>query len=172
MNIETARALYPEAKQLADLVSEEWTVSYDVSKGRSEVYVRNDQSGEITPIAILLEDCSYDDRRLMEKSPRLLRALVILLERSFAEIRRLQPKQDKPKDYAAECAMKCQVDGLFKQYLMAAHQLMDAGDAERIKTRVRSILAITSMAELNTNPDATARWKQLRGDFDTWRRTR
>lgn len=55
---------------------------------------------------------------------------------------------------------------------MEAHQLQDAGDAERIKTRVRSVLAISSMKELNEDPAAAARWQNLRGDFDAWRRTR
>lgn len=172
MNIDAARALYPEAKQLADLVSEEWTVSFDRSKGVAEICVRDMATGEITPIAHLLPDCGYDDRVLMGKAPVLVRALVTICERAFEEIRRLRPKENKPKDFAAECAMKCQNDGLFKTYLMQAHQLQDAGDAERIKTRVRSILAIQSMKELNDDPAASARWQNLRGDFDAWRRTR
>jgi hypothetical protein len=53
---------------------------------------------------------------------------------------------------------------------MEAHQLQDAGDAERVKTRVRSILNVTSMADLNKDPAAAARWQSLRGDFDAWRR--
>lgn len=172
MNIETARALYPEAKQLADLASEEWTESYDTKKSVAQICVQDSLTGEIIPIADLLPSCSFDDRLLMTKAPILIRALVALCERAFAEIRRLQPMQERKKDYAAECAMKCQNDGLFKKYLMEAHQLADAGDAERVKTRVRSILIINSMRELNEVPAAAARWQHLRGDFDAWRRGR
>jgi hypothetical protein len=170
LNVETARRLYPEAKQLAGLASEEWLESYNLEKQRAEICMRDDQTGEIIPIAELMPSCPYDDRVLMMKSPTLVRALLVLLNQSFAEIRRLQPKADKKKDYAAECAMKCQNDGLFKRYLMEAHQLQDAGDAERVKTRVRSILNVTSMGDLNKDPAAAARWQSLRGDFDAWRR--
>lgn len=172
MNIDTARKLYPEAKQLAGLASEEWTVSFDQKDGRPEICARDMSTGEIIPIAHLTPDCSYDDRLLMSKAPTLVRALVALCERSFEEIRRLKPKENKPKDFAAECAMKCQNDRLFSVYLMEAHQLQDAADAERIKTRVRSVLGISSMKELNEDPAAAARWHNLRGDFDAWRRTR
>lgn len=172
LNIETARALYPEAKQLADLASEEWTESYDTTKSVAQICMQDSSTGEIVPIANLLPSCSFDDRLLMTKAPLLLRALLALCDRAFAEIRRLQPDPQKKKDYAAECAMKCHNDGLFKRYLMEAHQLQDAGDAERVKTRVRSILIIRSMRELNEDPAAAARWQHLRGDFDAWRRGR
>lgn len=172
MNLETARKLYPEAKQLAGLVSEEWTESYDTKNSVAQICVRDNATGEVDPIAHVLPSCSFDDRMLMTKAPVLVRALVAICERSFEEIRRLKPKETKAKDFAAECAMKCQTDFLFARYLMEAHQLQDAGDAERIKTRVRSILAISSMKELNEDPTAAARWQKLRGDFDAWRRTR
>jgi hypothetical protein len=68
--------------------------------------------------------------------------------------------------------MKCKSDQAFRQYLIERHDLRDATDAERIKTRVRSILDIQSMAELNTDEAAAGRWKSLRVDFEQWRRGR
>lgn len=172
MDEATARALYPEAKELAGLVSEGWTISFDRKADHPELCMQDLATGEITPIAHLLPDLTYDDRRFLEKAPILLRASLFLLQQAFDEVRRLKQKERKPKDFAAECAIKCHSDGLFKRYLMEAHQLHDASDAERVKTRVRSVLAISSMAELNTDEAAAARWQKLRGDFDTWRRGR
>lgn len=167
MNLDQARALYPEARELAGLVSEEWAESYNMADRRAEVCIRDSLTGEIVPIAQLLPECSFDDRRLMFSAPRLLRALLLLLETAFAEIRKLKPKEDR-KDFAAEVSMKCKDDRAFARYLQDLHGLEDASNSERIKTRVRSILAIQSLAELNTDPEAAARWGRLRSDFKAW----
>jgi len=167
MNLAEAKALYPEAKELVGLVSEEWAESYNIAERRAEVCLRDGLTGEIVPIAQLLPECSFDDRRLMFAAPRLLRALVLLLETAFAEIRRLKPKEEA-KDFAAEVSMKCRNDHAFITYLRERHELQDASDSERIKTRVRSILAVKSLGELNTDPQAAERWKALRSDFKTW----
>jgi hypothetical protein len=55
------------------------------------------------------------------------------------------------------------------QYLIEKHDLTDAGDSLRVESRVRSILAVSSRRELNTDPNAAARWKSLRADYDAWR---
>ncbi|MBB3979091.1 hypothetical protein GGQ64_004327 [Rhizobium azooxidifex] len=88
--------------------------------------------------------------------------------KALAEIDRLSPK---PKDFSAECAMKCAKDHAFRRFLEERHNL-DTSDLERIKTRVRSILAIQSMTELNTDENARKRWLSLRAEFDQWRRAR
>ena len=67
--------------------------------------------------------------------------------------------------------MKCASDQAFRRFLEERHNL-DTSDLERIKTRVRSILAIQSMKELNTDENARKRWLSLRVEFDTWRRAR
>lgn len=170
MNLTQAKALYPEARELAGLVSDEWTESYNVNKGRAEVCIRDGFTGEVVPIAQVFADCSYDDRRLMFAAPQMLRALVLLLETAFDEIRKLKPK-DQAKDFAAEVSMKCQSDRAFARYLQDCHDLQDASNSERIKTRVRSILAVQSLAELNADPEAAERWKALRSNFKTWLRT-
>ncbi len=172
MNLDAARALYPEAKELTGLISEEWLESYNLDESRAEICLRDTMTGEIYPIAQVLPTCTFDDRRLMLKAPALLRAVVTVCEAAFVEIRRLKPKQKgpDPKDYAAEVSMKCQQDQAFRRYLMECHDLKDASDADRIKTRVRSILAVSSMTELNTDPDAGARWVSLRTNFKSWLR--
>lgn len=166
MNLAEARALYPQAKEIAGLISD-WTESYNVDEKRPEICIRDTLTGEIVPIATIMPECSYDDRRLMASAPRLLRATLLLLEAAFAEIRKLKPDEDK-KDFAAEVAMKCRGDRRFSDYLMEHHGLQDPSNSERIKTRVRSILAVQSLGELNEDPAATDRWLKLRGDFKAW----
>lgn len=170
MNIEAARALYHEAKQLAGLASEQWTISYNSEAGRPEVYVRDTATGEITPIAQLLPDISYDDRMLLSKAPELLTAAITVCERAFDEIRRLKPKESKKKfTEANRCAMWCADNLMFARWLMAATDLHDASDSERIKTHVRFLLRIQSLAEIDTNKEAAGAWTKMRADFTTWR---
>ncbi len=87
---------------------------------------------------------------------------------ALAEIERLRPK---PANHAAECAMKCRDDHLFQKFLRECHGA-DVSDVERIKTRVRNVLAIQSMAELNSDENARKRWLSLRAEFDRWRKRR
>lgn len=174
MNLEVARTLYPEAKELAGLVSEEWTSSYDTDHSRAELCMRDNLTGEIYPIAHILTECGHDDRRLMIRAPLLLRALITICEAAFAEIRRLKPKQKgpDPKDFAAEVSIKCANDQAFRRYLIECHDLADAGDTERVKSRVRSVLAVSSLKELNDDRDACARWVSLRTNFKSWLKDR
>ncbi|MBN9056426.1 MAG: hypothetical protein J0H80_22265 [Rhizobiales bacterium] len=76
----------------------------------------------------------------------------------------------KGKDFAAECAMLCGQQP-FRIFLQERHGL-DAADRERIDTRVRSILAIQSRAELNKDEDARQRWFSLRAQFRQWKEGR
>lgn len=172
MNVETARKLYPEAKKLADLASEEWTISFDQKQGRPEICTRDTATGEIVPIAQLLPDCSYDDRQLMIKAPMLIHALIALCERSFDEIRKLKPKEKKKKfTEANRCAVWCAEKFMFARWLMVATGLQDASDAERIKTHVRFLLRVESLSEIDKTPEAASAWKKMRDDFETWRKT-
>lgn len=89
--------------------------------------------------------------------------------KALDEIERLRPGQEKPKDYAAECAMKC-TEPAFKKYMQERHGLDRPLTDHRVVTKLRSILNIRSRAELNNDPAAAARWQNLRADFDAWRR--
>jgi hypothetical protein len=74
------------------------------------------------------------------------------------------------KDFAAECAMLCG-QLAFRTFLQERHGL-DTADRERIETRVRSILAIQSRAEINTDENARQRWFSLRAEFKQWKEGR
>ncbi|MCA1368103.1 hypothetical protein I6F15_11895 [Bradyrhizobium sp. BRP14] len=88
-----------------------------------------------------------------------------------AELRRHAPgqEQQKSKDYAAACAMKC-AEPAFKVFLEECHDLAKPLTDDRVATKVRSILKISSRAELNEDPAASARWKKLRDHYDAWRK--
>ncbi|WP_412549971.1 hypothetical protein [Sinorhizobium meliloti] len=88
-----------------------------------------------------------------------------------AELRRHAPQQQRrePKDYAAECAMKC-AEPAFKVFLEECHGLAKPLTDDRAATKVRSILNIRSRSELNDDAAAAARWQELRNAFDAWRR--
>lgn len=184
MNRAEARGLFPELRDAARLSSGEWCESYNLEEKRSEICVRAGAE-VLEPIAVILEDCGYDDRRLMIKAPRLVRAAVTLLAEAREviaglrqEVERLSGQAEGERraaatghkaDFARECAMKCD-DTLFRRFLEESHALKAAATMPEIATRVRSILAIRSRSELNTDRDAAARWVSLRAEFDAWRK--
>lgn len=173
MNLDTAKEKYRDARKLLALASEEWCASYDVERGQSEICSKEPMTGEVEPIALILPECSREDRRLMSHAPTYMRAMDFLLQLAFDEIVRLRrssgQRAEKPKDFAAECSMKC-AEPAFKKYLEERRGLAAPLTNDRAATRVRSILAISSRKELNEDTAAAERWKQLRADFDLWRR--
>ena len=132
--------------------------------------------GEIIPIAKLMPDLDISVQNFLVGAASAQRFALDMLDRcagAYRDLaRRSRPEQtrNQSRDYAAECAMKCQNDQAFRRYLIERHDLPDAGDTMRIKVRVRGILAIQSMKELNDDATAADRWKALRADFDMWRR--
>jgi hypothetical protein len=135
-----------------------------------------------TPITVVLDptsDCGWQDMEFVSHAHQDIAFLLQLLRKAFDKVRRLTPPQgqrqtnhrqedQRPKDYAAECAMKCN-EQIFRRYLIEKHGLEDAGDNVRVISRVRSILNIKSRADLNTDENARQRWFSLRADFDAWR---
>lgn len=172
---ELDRKLYLEARDAAAVCSPEFAESFNLETHEAEICLRDGQTGEVYPIAILKPECSYDDRRLMLRAPVLLRAAILVAERSFDEVRALRAEIDrlngKPTgNYAAQCAKLCD-DRRFRQFLVNRHGLTDLTDRERTISRVRSVLSIRSRAELNEDPAAVERWKSLVGDYESWKRT-
>ncbi|MBW9113126.1 hypothetical protein JNB88_05625 [Rhizobium cauense] len=158
---------------------EEASTNWQLGSGGLELYAVVIRQTPPAPIVKLLDDCGYTDRDFLMHAHEDIAFLLAMLKRAAEKLRSVIPPED-PRDverrerqaaesnFAAECAIKCQNDRAFRQFLIERHQLQDAGDTERVKTRVRSILAITSMAELNEDQNAAARWKALRSDFKAW----
>ncbi|ATE84621.1 hypothetical protein phi2LM21_p04 [Sinorhizobium phage phi2LM21] len=173
MNLEVAKEKYRDVRKLLALASEEWCESYHPDRGQNEICSKEPMTGEVEPIALILPECGREDRRLMSHAPTYMRAMDMLLQYAFDEIVRLrrrgEQRAEKPKDFAAECSMKC-AELAFKKYLEERHGLEAPLTNDRAATRVRSVLAISSRKQLNDDPAAAERWKQLRSDFDAWRR--
>lgn len=169
MNLDEAKALNPEIRQQSGLASDQWHESFDTATGRPEILCHAPATGQLEPIAAILPDCSFNDRLLMQKAPLYIHALLVLFDEACRRLKELQPKPEKVPNFAAECAMKCKDDHLFRKFLHECHGA-DASDLERIKTRVRSILGVQSMSELNTDENARKRWLSLRAEFDRWRK--
>ncbi|KAB1113594.1 hypothetical protein F4V89_12860 [Neorhizobium galegae] len=131
--------------------------------------------GEPDMVAVFTETAGHDELEFFRHAHEDMSFVLRQLDRATGRIEDLYRKypDERPKappNYAGECAMKCQNDAAFRRYLMVRHDLHDASDAERIKTRVRSILAVSSLRELNEDPQAAARWQSLRTDFSAWMR--
>jgi hypothetical protein len=91
----------------------------------------------------------------------------------------VRPSGDSQKDYSAEAAMKC-ADTLFAAFLRerardAALSLSASdgnpseGDPDTPAALLRALLAIPSRRDLNTDPAAASRWRDLKADFEAWR---
>ncbi|MGR9252687.1 hypothetical protein [Rhizobium leguminosarum] len=150
-------------------VGVDWSVEADA--GALTLCVRDPADGEIRPVATIVEGTPFVFQNFLIRAAGNQVLALDLLDRCRRAYREMAGRQQKQsKNFATECAMKCKSDQAFRQYLIECHDLRDATDAERIKTRVRSILGIQSMAELNTDESAAARWRDLRAAFDRWRR--
>lgn len=179
MNLAAAKALLPEIRETIGLASEEWSESYNVVEGRTELCSKDRLTGRVDPMASILPECGFADQRLMVRARIYLAALSILFDEACRIIRSQEPteaaaererrRKESQTDNAQHCGRMCN-DRVFRRFLMERHQLTDQSDAERVNTRVRHILAIQSRAELNTDPGALARWKNLLTDFYAWRK--
>jgi len=77
---------------------------------------------------------------------------------------------NSPKDYAAEASMKCH-EARFQAWLKQAHGTDDDGDLTDTAAAaavLRRALAIESRKQLNTDPEAARRWRDMRADYSAW----
>lgn len=172
MNLERARELYVEAKLRILTASETYSDSYNTTTKQAELLMPDPISRELLPIAVFTIDCPIDDRRLIGKAPIYIRALLFLLRRAFDEIERLKGQQasgqKKGKDYAQEASRLCAQDRAFVRYLMERHELPEDAEGERVKIRLRSLLNVKSLKELNEDEAAAKRWNDFRTGFKQW----
>lgn len=153
-----------------EMVGRDWWAEADGEATR--LMVRDPADGAPRPIATFAADAPASFLGFIVAAADATALTLDLLDRCRRAYREIAGNQPKPKRYAAECAMKCKNDQAFRQYLIERHDLPDATDFERIKTRIHTILRIQSLTELDTDEAAARRWKGLRGDFEQWRRGR
>lgn len=125
-------------------------------------------------VSIIVDDASVFNREFALAAPEdllwLLDRYTNLAERYRRMVDHQERSRPKPKNYAAECGMKC-TDKDFLEFLFTCHGV-DVSDKERIATRIRTMLRITSRNDLNADEAAALRWRQLVADFETWKRNR
>lgn len=122
------------------------------------------------PVLQLTQECGYQDRDFILHAHSDIGFLLGLLQRAGQAVRDLKKelqKKEQTPNFAAECAMKCD-EFAFRQFL-SEQKGIDPADGERVISAVRELLQIKSRSELNTNPEAAARWKSLRAEYDAWR---
>jgi len=176
MTLDEARAIYKRAEVTAGLAAAEWVRLYDAGVGKSQVGARDAMTGEVQVLATVERGCAYDDEELLFNAPVFLRAVLTVAEAAFEVIRRqkreleaLQAKKEKAS-LAQQCAIACG-DAAFLRWLFEVHGV-DTADRIRVTTRVRTMLAVQSRAELDTDPQAAARWRGMWAEFQAWRRAR
>lgn len=121
-------------------------------------------------VLTLSKECSYPDREFVCNAHADHGFLLELLDEAFNVIRRLRRREPKPKDYAAECGIKCG-DRFFQRWLFDVHGLENP-DSTRAATKVRFLLNIESRAQLNTDQAAADRWRKMVDDFERWFKAR
>lgn len=139
--------------------------------------------GQLVTVARFAKAATATDMELAAEAVSAVPFLIGLLDRAFAEIRRLNEgsravgqngsdaaEPADPKNFAAEAAIKCG-EPAFKRFLMDCHGLESPATDEACTAKLRQILGITSRAELNDDALAAARWKDLKSAFKAWRRT-
>lgn len=179
-----AHALSPDAAKLKGIKAAleavtpgDWTRAYDENGPLLEA--RDLVTGECCMLARFSAEATAEEFEFACNAPDMVRFLLKLLGRAFDEIRELrgepaarnrpaeQAAATDPKNFAAECAMKCQ-EPAFKVWLEERHGLQRPLTDERAAQKVRSLLGVQSRKELNDGGDAAERWKALRADFATW----
>lgn len=179
-----AAALSPDAVRLktvraslAAIAPGVWTRAHD-EKG-AMIEARGAMPGEVFVLARFEAIATDDEIDFAHNAPEHVGFLLRLLDQAFATIRTLkgdppprneaarEPAALDPKNFAAECAMRCQ-DPRFKVYLEERHGLERPLTDERVVQKVRSMLGVTTRKELNDGGKASEAWKALRASFAAW----
>jgi hypothetical protein len=97
-----------------------------------------------------------------------------MIREQRAQLNRLAPPDDgaRVKNLSAEASIKC-TEPAFQRYLSERHATADDGDlsdSALAASVLRRALGIGSRKDLNTDPEAAARWRAMRADFAEWMR--
>jgi|SRR5690606_31694933 len=156
--------------KLAALDGAQWQLCCDGDESFVEARTRH---GELNKIATFHPGALPDEIDFLVSAPDMVTFLLQLVDRAIAKARndkrQVQNKPNSAKDFAAEAAMKGE-DAAFKVFLEQKHGLERPLTADRVAQKLRSILGIQSRKELNQNGEAAQRWRDLRADFEAWRR--
>lgn len=157
---------------LAAIAPGVWMRSHDVHGCFVQA---RDPMGEVSPVLRFDGRATDDEIALVTDLPENMAFLIGLVDRAIKAHRLASGQQQggapsrEPKDYAAECTMKC-AEPAFRVFLEQRHGLERPLTDERVAQKVRGLLGVRSRRELNDGEQAGAAWRQLRGEYDAWRR--
>ncbi len=163
-------------RRLAAISPGVWMRSHDVHGCFVQA---QDPGGGFATVLRFDDRASPDEIDLVVDLPDTLAFLLGLIDRAIEAHRKARgagqaapppdQRQREPKDYTAECAIKC-AEPAFRVFLEEIHGLERPLTADRVAQRVRGLLGVRSRRELNDSDRAGAAWRQLRGEYDAWRR--
>lgn len=157
--------------KLAALGNVQWFMSVDDRGTFLEV---KNSNGELNEVARFHSGALPEEMELVTSAPYDIGFLIQLVDRCSRALkterkRNSNQSPDRSKNFAAEAAMRCE-EPAFKVFLEQKHGLERPLTADRVAQKLRSILGIQSRKELNQNGAAAQRWRDLRADFEAWRR--
>ena len=179
-----AAALSPDAARLkavraslAQVSPARWSRAQDE---RGALVEAETGSGERFVLARFEPEASVSEVIFMAEAADNVRFLLRLLDAAFAAVREMKagrafddarsdsgPAAHDPKNFAAECAIKCG-EWQFQKFLEERHGLEPPLNKERAAQKVRGLLGVTTRAELNEDGKAAQAWKTLRASFAAW----
>ncbi|MCA0025490.1 MULTISPECIES: hypothetical protein [unclassified Mesorhizobium] len=177
-----AVALSPNATRLRAIRASLATIApADWTRVHGEAGAFIEARGEMGELFVLarFDAATPDEIAFLCDAPDTVRFLLRLLDEAFGTIRALKgeparrnapagpPAASDPKNFAAECAMKCQ-EPAFKAFLEERHGLERPLTDARVAQKVRSLLGVTSRKDINEGGRASEAWKALRTDFAAW----
>ena len=114
------------------------------------------------------------DAQLIREAKAYLTFMLDLIDKSFAEIKRLQHfevhKMEKPdKDYTTQCAITCG-EKSFIRFLQDQHNLQST-DKDAVAKRVQELCQISSRKQLNQSMEKANNWRRLSREFEGWMRS-
>lgn len=153
--------------RVAALGAAEWSLA---ANGDTAFVEAKGRHGELFEIARFHRGASSEEIEFMVNAPAMVGLLLRLVDRAIAAARPSpQAPSRHPKDFAAEAAMKCE-EPAFKAYLEQHHGLERPLTSQRVVEKLRSVLRVSTRKELNDDAAAADRWRNLRADFETWRK--
>lgn len=184
--------MQPEARQLAEIRNAhvaiapgDWSRACDPD---GEFIEARGAMGKLVPVARFHAGATMAEMQFIVDAPRHVGFLLGLVDRAIARLKRQQAADRPPpersgapaqasgeaasgreRNYSAEAAIKCG-EPAFKAWLEEAHGLERPLTDDRCAQKLRSLLGVTSRAELNNDAAAAERWRRLRDEFQTWRK--
>lgn len=144
-------------------------------RGNNIAVISRRSTGDEALVCTLHADALPDERDLICGAAENLAFFLGLLERASNAVRDLRKQVEAQqaaavqKKYAAQAAMLLS-DRTFQRFLEIKGAGGPVRDKTQADTRLKSILAISSKKEIDSDPRAQAAFLQFRKDFEAWKR--